>query len=258
MKKYLFPIIILIIILAILLVLFSKQDKLPNIPLSQKIREAIVAQLAQVSETTNSMRMDFVHRGLNTEKTDEALQELYDKLENKIACLTLDSNGEILRIYPEKAVDTGQKIKSLDLKKMMQKQDPFFSDAVLIETQQTAALLGYPIWDDDNNFSGAIAAIVPINSIFNKFEQELQKLGKFWIVENDGFILYAPKKENIGENIYEAELTIKTEELLKIEPAILDVESGEAEIEDNGAQKELFWTTLNFKGQIWKFLELRE
>jgi hypothetical protein len=70
--------------------------------------------------------------------------------------------------------------------------------------------------------------------------------------------LYAPKKENIGENIYEAELTIKTEELLKIEPAILDVESGEAEIEDNGEQKELFWTTLNFKGQIWKFLELRE
>jgi hypothetical protein len=257
-KKYFLPFFIVIMLMAILLILFMKQEKTPELTNREFIRQAVVKELARLSETAKSMRMDFVHSGLDNPKTDNILQKMYSKLENTHASLTIDKTGKILRYFPAEAKNTINKVQEISLQNILQAQDPFFSKAVLIDTGQTAALLGYPIWDEDNNFSGMMAAIVSVNSLWSEYKQQLDESDNFWIIQQDGLLLYASNPKHIGKSIYKSQLPFSGEHFAEINAALQKFQQGEVELEQKDKQYIVYWNTLNFKGRIWKFLELTE
>jgi PAS domain S-box-containing protein len=144
------------------------------------------------------------------ERTDDDFKIIYSGWENIInAIVLLDKEGKIKRVFPKGAPPnvniTGH------FKFLKQKQKQYLSLALAEKTRSSGMkqktdrhlIIGYPLWRQENIFSGAWIVSLSLTAIIEGYEKQTKDngLGDLWLVDDQGSFLFHPDSAFIGKNI---------------------------------------------------------
>lgn len=147
---------------------------------------------------------------ISSERIDDDFKIIYSGWENTInAVVLLDKEGKIKHVFPKGAFPvvniTGH------FKSLKQKQKKYLSLA-LAEKSRTAGIklktdwhlvIGYPLWRQENIFSGAWIVSLSLTAIIEGYEKQTKDngLGDLWIVDEQSSFIIHPDSAFIGKNI---------------------------------------------------------
>jgi PAS domain S-box-containing protein len=141
---------------------------------------------------------------------DDDFKIIYSGWENTVnAVILLDKEGRIKRVFPKGALPVVNI--AGHFKVLKQKQKQYFS-LVLAEKSRAAGIkqktdwqliLGYPLWRQENIFSGAWIVSLSLAAIIEGYEKQTKDngLGDLWLVDEQGSFIIHPDSAFIGKNI---------------------------------------------------------
>ena len=139
---------------------------------------------------------------------DDDFKIIYSGWENTVnAVILLDKEGRIKRVFPKGALPVVNI--AGHFKVLKQKQKQYFS-LVLAEKSRAAGIkqktdwqliLGYPLWRQENIFSGAWIVSLSLAAIIEGYEKQTKDngLGDLWLVDEQGSFIIHPDSAFIGK-----------------------------------------------------------
>ena len=181
-------------------------------------------QLANVQNTATRMADIFSQVGKNialfsrfdpqlkisSEEFDNYCKILSSGWENTLNAIVLfDAAGKIKSIYPK---DTLPAINLSEHFKILQKKQKQYLSLALPEKSRAVGLkqktdwylvIGYPVWRQDGNFSGAWMVSFSLSAVVDKYEKQTKNngLGDLWLIDEKQQIIIHPDSAFIGKNI---------------------------------------------------------
>ena len=147
---------------------------------------------------------------ISSERIDDDFKIIYSGWENTVnAVVLLDKEGKIKRVFPKGAFPVVNITRHF--KALKQKQKKYLSLA-LAEKSRTAGIklktdwhliVGYPLWRQENIFSGAWVVSLSLAAIIEGYEKQTKDngLGDLWLLDEQGSFIIHPDSAFIGKNI---------------------------------------------------------
>ncbi len=144
------------------------------------------------------------------ERINDDYKIIYSGWENTVnAVVLLDKEGKIKRVFPKSAFPvvniTGH------FKALKQKQKQYVSLALAEKSRSSRMkqktdwqlIVGYPLWRQENIFSGAWIVSLSLAAIIEGYEKQTKDngLGDLWLVDEQGSFIIHPDSAFIGKNI---------------------------------------------------------
>jgi PAS domain S-box-containing protein len=144
------------------------------------------------------------------ERINDDYKIIYSGWENTVnAVVLLDKEGKIKRVFPKSAFPvvniTGH------FKALKQKQKQYVSLALAEKSRSSRMkqktdwqlIVGYPLWHEENIFSGAWIVSLSLAAIIEGYEKQTKDngLGDLWLVDEQGSFIIHPDSAFIGKNI---------------------------------------------------------
>ena len=144
------------------------------------------------------------------ERINDDFKIIYSGWENTVnAVVLLDKEGKIKRVFPKGALPvvniTGH------FKVLKQKQKQYLSLALAEKSRSSRMkqktdwhlIVGYPLWRQENIFSGAWIVSLSLAAIIEGYEKQTKDngLGDLWLVDEQGSFIIHPDSAFIGKNI---------------------------------------------------------
>jgi PAS domain S-box-containing protein len=144
------------------------------------------------------------------ERIDDDFKIIYSGWENTVnALILLDKEGRIKHVFPKGALPVANI--AGHFKVLQQKQKQYFSLALAEKTRAAGIkqktdwhlILGYPLWRQENIFSGAWIVSLSLAAIIEGYEKQTKDngLGELWLVDEQGSFIIHPDSALIGKNI---------------------------------------------------------
>ena len=192
-------------------------------------------QLAYAQSTSARMADIFTQVGKNIallsrlerqdnmpERIDDDFKIIYSGWENIVnAVILLDKEGRIKRVFPKGALPVVNLAEYFKVLKQKQKQ---YLRLALAEKSRAAGIkqktdwqliIGYPLWRQENIFSGAWIVSLSLAAIIEGYEKQTKDngLGDLWLLDEQGNFIIHPDSSFIGKNINNLVKNINRSEL---------------------------------------------
>jgi len=144
------------------------------------------------------------------ERIDDDFRIIYSGWENTVnAVILLDKDGGIKRVFPKGALPVVNIAGHFKVLKQKQKQ---YLSLALAEKSRAAGIkrktdwhliVGYPLWRQENIFSGAWVVSLSLAAIIEGYEKQTKDngLGDLWLLDEQGSFIIHPDSAFIGKNI---------------------------------------------------------
>jgi PAS domain S-box-containing protein len=154
-------------------------------------------------------RIDFQEQ-ISSKNNYNNFKVIYSGWEDKLdAVILLDKDGKIKRILPKGAFPVVNITEHFQIIKQKRKQ---YFKLVLAQKAQTAEIkqkkdwhlvFGYPLWHQENYFSGAWIVSLSLAAIIEKYEKQTKDngLGDLWLIDEQGNFIIHPDPFFIGKKI---------------------------------------------------------
>lgn len=195
--------------------------------------------------------------GITGKKADQTIKNLYELNKFSYDVITIDSKGIVKNVYPKNHTNVlGKDISYHEqVTRIIETQKPVVSKAF----ETTNGFIGfdfeYPVFDAKNNYLGSVSILSKpkffgevINDKIASFPVEI------CIMQTDGTIVYDINDEEIGLNLFTAELfnDFPTLKQLGRKMAVYPQGAGTYQFFDNNmdkiVDKELIWTNISIHG----------
>lgn len=207
--------VIILIILLALTVNHAREKDMVELFSSQQLAyaQSTAARMADIFtqvEKNMTLLSRFNRQDNMPERIDDDFKIICSGWENTInAIVLLDKEGKIKRIFPKGALP-GVNIKE-HFKALKQKQKQYVSLALTEKSRSSGMkqktdwhlILGYPLWREENIFSGAWVVSLSLAAIIEGYQKQTKDngLGDLWLVDEQGNFIIHPDSAFIGKNI---------------------------------------------------------
>ena len=147
---------------------------------------------------------------ISAERINDDFKILYSGWENTVdTVVLLDAEGKIKSVFPKGALPVVNIMGHFKVLKQKQKQ--YLSLALAEKTRSSGMkqktdwhlIIGYPLWHQENIFSGAWIVSLSLAAIIEGYEKQTKDngLGDLWLVDEQGSFIIHPDSAFIGKNI---------------------------------------------------------
>jgi hypothetical protein len=125
-----------------------------------------------------------------------------------------------------------------------------------------AVTIGYPIFSDKGEFSGAVRMLIRHDLFLKPLLED--KPCKIWVMQKDGLVVYDVDPEEIGKNIFSDPIFSPFEDLISFSKTVVSSKSGAGSYSFyiNGlkdkrlAEKTAVWDTAGLYGTEWRVVAM--
>ena len=202
--------------------------------------------------------------GLSGEKTRMVLKGACSPLSFSIDCITVDTQGVIVDVYP----DTFESISGKNIgdqpqvQTIMTNRKPVMSDMFLSIEGLEAVDAEYPVFDARGDFIGSVSLLFRSDELLRAvIEKAVENTDvNIWAVDTNGTMLYDIMNDHIGLNLFTAPLYKPFPSLYKIGKRIVNEPEGKGTYSflkpqtNETVTKQTTWKTVSLYGKEWRIV----
>jgi ABC-type branched-subunit amino acid transport system substrate-binding protein len=225
--------------------------------LLEETRQDISSSFHEMHEEVEKAAEKLSRTGLTGEDATALLEQLYRNTPHSYDCVTVNTEGIIVNVAPEKDKDViGADISGQEqIIRLHETHKPVVSQAIDTVEGFIGIDLEHPVFDEDGNFTGSVSALTEPDFFGQVISPRVANFPvEIWIMQKDGRILYDENEEEIGRNLFSGEFYADYPSLIKVgrKMAALPQGKGQYTFRDKKLEKEttknVLWTTVALHG----------
>ncbi|WP_028572127.1 ABC transporter substrate-binding protein [Desulfonatronum lacustre] len=199
--------------------------------------------------------------GLAGEPAASILQELYAKNPHAYNCVTVDAEGIIVNVAPDRYLDViGEDISQQEqIVRLHSTRQPVLSQAVKMVEGFVGIDLEHPVFNLENEFIGSVSILAKPDFFGSIISQKVSNFPvEMFVIQKDGVMVYDINEQEIGKNVFLDPLYQTYPSLLAVARRIAAEPDGRGRYRflDKNMQEEvvknIVWTTVGLHGTEYR------
>jgi len=181
-----------------------------------------------------------------------------------IDCSIIDTNGIKITVEPAeyKQYEGADRTELPAVIKLLTTKKPGMSDVYDSAEGIYAVSIGYPIFSDKGEFTGAVRMLIRYEMFLKPLLEN--KPCKMWVMQTNGLIVYDPSPDEIGKNIFSDDMFKSFSDLISFSRtvALSDRGAGSYSFYADGlkdktlVEKIAAWDTVGLYGTDWRLIAM--
>ena len=233
-------------------------------PSLKSAKQAIDSTLAEIDTDLKAAAKALSNTDLKADAARKILNDLRKYRPYVIDCSIIDADGVEITIEPAeyKQYEGATRSDLPHVMLLLKNKKPIMSGVYHSAGDIHAVTIGYPIFSDKGEFSGAVRMLIRHDLFLKPLLED--KPCKIWVMQKDGLVVYDVDPEEIGKNIFSDPIFSPFEDLISFSKTVVSSKSGAGSYSFyiNGlkdkrlAEKTAVWDTAGLYGTEWRVVAM--
>lgn len=181
-----------------------------------------------------------------------------------IDCSIIDPDGVKITVEPAeyKQYEGANRSDLPHVISLLKHKKPVMSDVYHSAEGINAVTIGYPIFSDKGEFSGAVRMLIRYEDFLKPLVED--KPCKIWVIQKNGLIVYDADPEEIGKNMFSDPMFSPFEDLISFSKTVVSSNNGAGSYsfyidglkDKNLVEKIAVWDTAGLYGTEWRVVAM--
>ncbi len=199
--------------------------------------------------------------GLHGDLAGTVLKELFDENPYAFNCVTVDKNGIIVNVAPDKYREViGEDISGQEqIIRLHSTHEPVLSQAVLMVEGFVGIDLEHPVFGPDNQFIGSVSILARPDFFGSIISRKIYNFPvEIFVFQTDGTTIYDINEEEIGKNAFHDQIYQSFPSLVKIARRMVTEPEGQGQYRfknrhmEKVIEKDIIWTSIGLHGTEYR------
>ena len=233
-------------------------------PSLKTAKQAIDSTLTEIDTDLNAAAKALSKIDLKADAARKILNDLRKYRPYVIDCSIIDADGVKITVEPAeyKQYEGANRSDLPHVMSLLKNKKPIMSDVYHSAEDIHAVSIGYPIFSDKGEFTGAVRMLIRHEDFLKPLVED--KPCKIWVMQKNGLIVYDADPEEIGKNIFSDPIFSSFDDLISFSKTVVSSKSGAGSYSFyiNGlkdkrlAEKTAVWDTSGLYGTEWRVVAM--